>query len=595
MSIRLLIRVDGKDYSITSNWTGGTSVVRFHNTIHHPVGNISEDESIRISFDLKGILPNGKEKLLGHASHITTQVEHAITKVVSFNDIVNGVKLDSITFRLTVTFFYYKFPLDLTNEKLISEGNIPLQTSAAANPSRNSKEYNFLLSRRLHWSKQVPSSFNSIVEKQLDNDVSMYLKDLARNLKNQKAVLKRSIIKDKEMNRVGEKPYVATFNNTNRELMRTAMSPSKGISSVRVSVTKPIRYSPTQCRKTNYGVGYIGVVWPNASDAKLKQEKLLYKLRLAEEKRVQLITKIQQRNNEKQRKDAIKYRNKLLSGTHTRLGGTAEQEEAAKQALKLEKELKNKQKQVKELKDELVNYDLKRINNESVPPKKRPVSAPTHSSLGYAKAVNKKNQVTSSDTSNIKSKAVAASTPSKIITALPPQPPKPPKSASPKAMKSPASVTRRAPISPSPHKINNINAGKRSKPTSPTTPYSQHLDSASDDGSVNTEQLVARIQGILKKELEKVKSQEQVLEHIKSAKEDVISMMQPSSNDSAPKSAVKEEKVIDSSKSHIDDALNSMKQLENLMKNLDSKLVSPTQSERNNAVTKPPKSPPTKK
>ncbi len=559
-------------------------MVRFHSTIHHPVGNISDDESIRISFDLKGIQPNGKEKLLGHASHITTQVEHAITKVVSFNDIVNGVKLDSITFRLTVTFFYYKFPLDLTNEKLINEGNIPLQTS---NPSRNSKEYNFLLSRRLHWTKQVPSSFNPIVETQLDNDVSMYLKDLARNLKNQKAVLKRSIIKDKEMNRVGEKPYVATFSNTNRELMRTAMSPSKGVSSVRVSVSKPTRSASTQCRKTSYGVGYVGVVWPNTNDAILKQEKLLYKLRLAEEKRVQLVTKIQQRHSEKQRKEAIQYRNKLLSGTRNRLEGASEQEVAAKQALKLEKELKNKQKQVKDLNEELVNYDLKRTNLDKAPSKQRPTSAPTKSSLGYAKAVSKTNKLTSRDTTNKKNSP--HSTPSKIITALPPQLPKPPKSVSPKVNKSPS--MRPAPISPSPHKLSNsISMTKRSRPTSPAVPYLQHIESVSDDNSVDTAQLVSRIQDILKKELEKVKSQEQTLEHIKSAKDDVISMMQSSSNDTAmstsiPISPIKSEKVVDNSKSHIDDALKSMEQLENLMKNLDSKLVSPTNNDKSRSTS----------
>ena len=585
LSIRLLIRVDGKDYSITSNWTGGTSIVRFHSTIHHPVGNISDDESIRISFDLKGILPNGKEKLLGHASHITTQVEHAVTKVVSFNDIVNGVKLDSITCRLTVTSFYYKFPLDLTNEKLINEGNIPLQTS---NPSRNSKEYNFLLSRRLHWTKQVPSSFNSIVEKQLDNDVSMYLKDLARNLKNQKAVLKRSIIKDKEMNRVGEKPYVATFSNTNRELMRTAMSPSKGVSSVRVSVAKPTRSAATQCRKTSYGVGYVGVVWPNTNDVTLKQEKLLYKLRLAEEKRVQLVAKIQQRHSEKQRKEAVKYRNKLLSGAQNRSGGTSEQEVATKQALKLEKELKNKQRQVKDLNEELVNYNLKRTNIDKAPSKQRPRSAPTRSSLGYAKAISNTNKVTSSDTAYSNSKLSPQNTPSKIIIALPPKPPKHPKSASPIVSKSPS--MRAAPKSPSPHKFNSISTSKRSGPKSPSVPYLQHIESVSDDASVDTALLVSRIQDILKKELEKAKSQEQTLEHIKSAKDDVISMIQSSSNDSAvsasiPTSAVKSEKAVDSSKSHIDDALKSMEQLENLMKNLDSKLVSPTSSDKSSRGT----------
>lgn len=64
LSLRLLLRADGKDYSVSSSWAGGTSLVRFHSTVHIPVPDDPSDlvmngdekgiSTTRISFDLIG-------------------------------------------------------------------------------------------------------------------------------------------------------------------------------------------------------------------------------------------------------------------------------------------------------------------------------------------------------------------------------------------------------------------------------------------------------------------------------------------------------------------------------------------------------------
>jgi hypothetical protein len=64
LNLRLLLRADGNDHSVSSSWSGGTSLFRFQSTVHIPVpddpsdllvnGDSKGTVTTRISFDLIG-------------------------------------------------------------------------------------------------------------------------------------------------------------------------------------------------------------------------------------------------------------------------------------------------------------------------------------------------------------------------------------------------------------------------------------------------------------------------------------------------------------------------------------------------------------
>ena len=338
VSIKLIIRANGKDYPVQANWAGGSSLVRFHRTVHVPLKD--EKESTRLSSDLIAVSNEGKDDPIGHNQTIVTDQGHALSKVVVFS----AKDLDSaVTARLTMTVFYNKVPIDLANEKLLTDREV--KRIAAQNAAKsNQREYSFLLTRRLNWAKKVPSSFSREMEKQLDSDVTMHLKDL-----------RDSIMKAKKPHNSGA--AAAKKGAKQGELIRSALSPSKASFAARAKKPAP-KFEAAKLRKTNSGVGYAGVAWPNI-DKGARQEKVLYKLNLAEQLRLKLVKSVadQRRAIGRNRDLALKAMSEREEGLRRRI---RQEQEALLQTKQIAEVLKNKQREIKNLKLELEQQKLQR-------------------------------------------------------------------------------------------------------------------------------------------------------------------------------------------------------------------------------------------
>lgn len=292
LSIRLLIRAEGRDYSISSNWSGSSFIIRFHQTVHVPT--IIEDTtkitdeayqaavSTRITFDLLGLINStGHERTIGNTSCCVSSNDHSVTKILNLYD-----KAEDKVGRLSITFFYYKFPLDLTDSGLILPQQEILRRQLS-NHNLNSKEYSFLLNRRLNWSVDKRASFDTSTEHLLDSDMTMNLRELHRSIHQQKtnseALVKKTILK-----------------HGSNELIKGSYSPQVPLSSGRVNKSIPTTTNTNaknnntsnnqpKLRQTSFGVGYVGVAWPEQQDHLIRKEKILYQIKIADEKKNKLL------------------------------------------------------------------------------------------------------------------------------------------------------------------------------------------------------------------------------------------------------------------------------------------------------------------
>jgi len=286
-SLRLLIRSEGHDYTLSSSWSSG-SIIRFHQTVHIPVldkdkltgskfAPLSENDpgpTTRVIFDLMGTMTNGTEKNMGRTSCITSCLEHSVTKILTMHN-----SSEALTGRLTVTFYYYRYPLDLSDRGLILTEEV-ISENKAHNIS--SREYAFLLSRKVNWHGVRSASFNDYTERLVTADVTKNLKYLHDSRKSLLSSKSSKVKKEEDPS------------SSSASLIRSTYSPSKKPWQVNplAKGKSTSKKEPIKTRSTISGVGYAGVKWPEPNQC--NKEKLIYKLHLADERRLLLLKELKE-------------------------------------------------------------------------------------------------------------------------------------------------------------------------------------------------------------------------------------------------------------------------------------------------------------
>jgi hypothetical protein len=244
LSIRLLIRAEGRDYSVSSTWSGSSFIIRFHQTVHIPTiiedtAKITTDEayqaavSTRITFDLLGLINStGNERSIGNTSCSVSSNDHAVTKILNIYD-----KSDDKVGRISITFFYYKFPLDLTDSGLILPQQEILRRQLS-NHNLNSKEYTFLLNRKLNWSLDKRVSFDVSTEHLLDSDMTMNLKELHRSIHKSNEEAKKTTKRSSELIKGSYSPQVPlSSGRVNKSIPNTNVNKNEGTNSPKLRQT----------------------------------------------------------------------------------------------------------------------------------------------------------------------------------------------------------------------------------------------------------------------------------------------------------------------------------------------------------------------
>lgn len=367
-SLRLLIKSEGHDYTLSSSWQSG-SIIRFHQTVHLPVldkdkvtgskfAPLSENDpgpTTRIAFDLIGTMTNGTEKNMGRTSCITSCLEHSVTKILTMHN-----ASEALTGRLTVTFYYYRYPLDLSDRGLILTEEV-ISENKAHNIS--SREYAFLLSRKINWHGVRSASFNDYTERLVTADVTKNLKDLHES---RKSLLSSKSSRDGK--KVEESPSAS--------LIRSTYSVSKKPWQVNKSVKgKSSKKEPIKTRTTVSAVGYAGVKWPEANQS--NREKLIYKLHLAEERRLQLLKELKD--------EAVKKTKVLMKKANDVINKKKDKNDEKM----LKAILKSKDSELKRLKENLVSFKMENIipGSQKKTQAKRPLSASVSNTTTKSKVI----------------------------------------------------------------------------------------------------------------------------------------------------------------------------------------------------------------
>jgi hypothetical protein len=279
-SMRLVLAGDvkqgGKDFSIASTWKEG-ALVSFKNTT--VMGSAEDKAQATVSFTLKASPKSNpaEEETIGEAVLSTYAMESAVEKIVVLNP-PSSSKNKAPVGRLSVTLFLNRFAIDFDadshRQKNLLGGpsassSSTLQARAPAKPS--SREYSFLLNRKLNWRGERRSTFNKQTEVLLQEDMSKHMKELKRSLQAERgasaaAAAQRARSPRSKAKGKGREPKLA---------YGTQHAPPP-----------PRAQSPT--RKTNMGVGFIGASWPRPERAPRadEEERIASELKMAEERRL---------------------------------------------------------------------------------------------------------------------------------------------------------------------------------------------------------------------------------------------------------------------------------------------------------------------
>jgi len=281
---------------------------------------------------------------MGKTSCITSCLEHSVTKILTMHN-----ASEALTGRLTVTFYYYRYPLDLSDRGLILTEEV-ISENKAHNIS--SREYAFLLSRKINWHGVRSASFNDYTERLVTADVTKNLKDLHES--------RKSLLSTKS-SRDGKKGE----ESSSASLIRSTYSATKKPWHVNASSkTKAnIKKEPVKTRQTVSGVGYANVKWPESNEN--NKEKLIFKLHLAEERRLQLLKELKD--------EAIKKTKILMKKANDVINKRKDKNDEKM----LKAILKSKDNELKRLKENLVSYKMENIipGNQKKVQSKRPTSA----------------------------------------------------------------------------------------------------------------------------------------------------------------------------------------------------------------------------
>lgn len=271
LQLRLILSGDmkqgGKDFSIVSGWKDGGSLVSFKHT--QVMGQAADKSLSTIYFSLKGTLRDNvaEEITLGEAVLSTYEMDSTISKVVVLNPIAGKSKSNAPIGRLSVTLFLNRYAIDFSAENhkkdLLGNGNL-LSAPSTTMTRPSSREYSFLLNRKLNWKGEKASSFNQQTERLLDEDMSKHMKELKKSVQSASNAGKKSVVKT--LNKSSPKLAYGT---------QHAPPPSRSL-------------SPT--RKTNMGVGFIGAAWPKTPKGSelqsSEQERINFELEMAEKRRL---------------------------------------------------------------------------------------------------------------------------------------------------------------------------------------------------------------------------------------------------------------------------------------------------------------------
>lgn len=284
---------------------------------------------------------------MGRTSCITSCLEHSVTKILTMQN-----ASQALSGRLTVTFYYYRYPLDLSDRGLILTEEV-ISENKAQNIS--SREYAFLLSRKINWHGVRSASFNDYTEKLVTADVTKNLKNLHES---RKSLLSRASSSKKVDEPSSASLIRSTYSTTKKPWH---VNPSqKGKSST--------KKEPIKTRQTVSSVGYAGVKWPEVNQN--NKEKLIYKLHLAEERRLQLLRELKD--------EAVKKTKTLMKKTNDVFNKKKDNSDEKM----LKAILKSKDNELKKLKENLVSFKMENILSSSVKkvPSKRPLSSSSVSS-----------------------------------------------------------------------------------------------------------------------------------------------------------------------------------------------------------------------
>ena len=281
VSIVLNIDVESKNFELSAPLCDDVAA-NFCKTIHVPVpenqAHTSDCTVIASAFTVEGIsFP------LGECKYTFTSIEHGIPKKLNFKS-----KKHPEVGNISITVFYYRFPMDIADFSLKDQ-------SAASRQQKYIREYTFLRLRRENWGGHRTTTFDHNTQRLLDNDASILSSD-------------------------------------QRRARSKAAAPA--------SRPAPASRSAPKLRKTMMSVGYVGIHWPETGDGD-KEEKLMQKLHIAEEKRLHLLKeaadRARRRNIVTERKaQAIKAHKKLAGRDEGRLRDILRKKEKALKKLEIE-------------------------------------------------------------------------------------------------------------------------------------------------------------------------------------------------------------------------------------------------------------------
>lgn len=278
-------------------------------TLHFPLkDDISKTSTVEIdatAYTMEGIaLP------LGRGETTVSTVEHGSPKEVILapsskpndkqNSIIKKIKKAHVIRKVTLAAFYYKFPMDISDFKQ-NDG-----MTATGRQQQFMKEYSFLQNRRMRWGDAKPSTWNSSSEHLLNEDPAVLV---------------------------------------NRDL--SAVTNKKGgIHKQKRSAEVPLRKKKMKekpkLRKTCMSVFYGGINWPECQGK--GEDKLLLKLHLADQKRLQLLQEAAEKTRKRNRAKEAKIAN--IKANHSASADRYERR-------RLEKLLEEKEKTLRALKAEL--------------------------------------------------------------------------------------------------------------------------------------------------------------------------------------------------------------------------------------------------
>eukprot|EP00602_Paraphysomonas_sp_CaronLab_P007623 CAMPEP_0185022720 /NCGR_PEP_ID=MMETSP1103-20130426/5425_1 /TAXON_ID=36769 /ORGANISM="Paraphysomonas bandaiensis, Strain Caron Lab Isolate" /LENGTH=682 /DNA_ID=CAMNT_0027554931 /DNA_START=331 /DNA_END=2379 /DNA_ORIENTATION=+ len=215
-------------------------------------------------------------------------MEHGVTKTLDF------MLRNTNTGTISLTTFYYQFPIDIDNFNSSDQTSIDRERKFI-------QEYTFLRSRRLNWGPKRLSTWNTKTEHLLDEDESIPV----------------------------------AYNDSKKSSKKKSAHSQRSNDRVKKCSTSP------KLRKTTFSVWHTGA--PELRQPAHAEDKLLYKLHLAEERRLHMLRQVKQAAHKRNLKvdkqiQRIKYQKGHQSMSEERLRKILQKKE--EEIKYLERELK---------------------------------------------------------------------------------------------------------------------------------------------------------------------------------------------------------------------------------------------------------------